>query len=141
MGLGGQHFAVVETLDGYTIVRDFETPLAHTATQAPPLFWATSEYAAALGRGRAERLALGLSSRPGVIAYGKEQLGLRDSGVLEETLAGAHSAFGFRHAGLRLLIRSDDKCFLLPNGWTRSTGTAIALPDVSGLRFEFTVGR
>jgi hypothetical protein len=105
------------------------------------LFWAASAYAAALGRGRAEILETGLSERPGVIVYSKERLGLTGPGVVEEELPGARSAFHFRYEGLRLLIRSDDKYFLLPDGWTRSNGTAIVLPDSSGLRFEFTVGQ
>jgi hypothetical protein len=104
------------------------------------LFWATSLYATALGRGRAERLAVDLSSRPGVVVYSEEQLGLSGPGVIEEALAETSSVFGFRYGGLRLLIRTDDKYFLLPDGWTRSIGTVIVLPDAAGLRFEFTVG-
>jgi hypothetical protein len=104
------------------------------------MFWTVSEYADALGRGRAERLEAGLSSRPGVIVFSKEDLGLTGPGVVVERLRGASSAFRFRYSGLRLLIRSNDKYFLLPEQWTHSTGAAVVLPDAERLRFEFTTG-
>lgn len=105
------------------------------------VFWAASEYAAALGRGRAQHLESTLSLRPGVIVYSRQQLGVNVPGVIEEALTGADSAFHYRYTGLRLLIRSDDKYFLLPDGWTRVSGIAIVLPDSEDLRFEFTAGQ
>jgi hypothetical protein len=103
-------------------------------------FWATSEYAAALGRGRAERLAAALSGLPGVIVYSKQEIGLSGPGVVEQALDMSGSAFKYRYTGLRLLVHSGDKYFLLPAGWTRFAGTAIVLPESSELRFEFRVG-
>jgi hypothetical protein len=104
------------------------------------LFWAMSEYAGALGRGRAERLEAGLSSRPSVVVFSKERLNLSAPAVEETALAGSESSFRFSYSGLRLLIRSGGKYFLLPDGWTRDTGVAVVLPDTDELRFEFAPG-
>jgi hypothetical protein len=104
------------------------------------LFWAMSEYAGALGRGRAARLEAGLSSRPGVVVFSKERLNMEAPAVVETRLPGADSSFRFRYSGLRLLIRSGGKYFLLPDGWTRDTGAAVVLPDSEDLRFEFSPG-
>lgn len=102
------------------------------------LFWTMSEYAGALGRGRAAQLEASLSSRPGATVFTGERLQLAAPGVTETRLSGADSAFRFRYDGLRLLIRSDGKYFLLPDGWSRERGVAVVLPDDDRLRIEFT---
>jgi hypothetical protein len=101
-------------------------------------FWATSKYADALGRGRAKRLAGSLSIRPSVVVYSKQRLQL---GVREMRLDRRDSAYAFRYTGLRLLVRSGGKYFLLPDGWSRQRGVAIVLSDTDELRVEFGPGR
>jgi hypothetical protein len=103
------------------------------------MFWATSDYAAALGRGRAKNLADNLDTRPGVVVYSERQLGIAGPGVIEQRVNGA-AAYRFRYKGLRLLIESDRRFFLLPQGWTRSNGTVIVLPDTPSTRLEFSPG-
>jgi len=105
------------------------------------IFWAASLYAGALGQGRAQYLAAHLSERPGVIVYSKLQLDLNGPGVRQEMLDESSAEFHFRYVGLRLLVRSADKYFLLPDGWMRGAGTAIVLRDSDDLRFEFTPGQ
>lgn len=100
-------------------------------------FWTASSYAQALGRGRAARLAAGLSERPHVAVFAPKRLYIRAAGVVEQRLTGDDRAYRYRYSGLRLLIRSGRKYFLLPDGWTHANGAAIVLADSQDYRFEF----
>jgi hypothetical protein len=102
-------------------------------------FWSASEYAAALGRGRAQALAASLSSRPAVTVFSKDRLALSGPGV-EESSTGSETAYPFRYAGLRLFIETGDRFFLLPEGWSRERGTVIMLRDSPTIRLEFGSG-
>lgn len=102
-------------------------------------FWTASRYADALGRGRGEELARSLSGRPGVIVYSKEPLGLRPP-VTTTPLDLENSGYSFRYEGLRLLVRSGGKYFLVPDEWEPEDGIAIVLPDTDKFRFEFSPG-
>jgi hypothetical protein len=104
-------------------------------------FWTASTYADALGRGRAARLAAALSARPHVTVFAPKRLSIDAGGVTERRLTGDDLAYRYRYSGLRLLIRSGGKYFLLPDRWTRSSGAAIVLADSPDYRFEFGAGR
>jgi hypothetical protein len=104
-------------------------------------FWAASVYADALGRGRSIRIANRLQTRPQVTVYSVQRLHLAGTGITEQQLPGRDSAYLYRYSGLRLLIRSDAKYFLLPDSWSHQTGSAIVLADTPTLRFEFGAGR
>lgn len=104
-------------------------------------FWTASEYADALGRGRAQRLAASLQLRPQVTVYAPKRLAIDAGDVVEQRLAGDDGAYRYRYSGLRLLVRSGGKYFLVPDGWTRRSGTAIVLADSTDYRFEFGAGR
>lgn len=101
------------------------------------LFWAVSDYAVAVGRGRTEQLVANLASRPGVVLYSSERLHLGGTGVIETRLDETESAFRFRHTGLKLLLRANDKYFLLPATWSFSDGITIVIPDTDAVRVEF----
>jgi hypothetical protein len=101
-------------------------------------FWAASKYADALGTGRAEHLARELWRRPSVVVYSKHRLQLP---VREVRLDRQDAAYTFRYTGLRLLVRSGGKYFLLPYGWSKQDGVAIALADSDELRLEFSACR
>ncbi len=103
-------------------------------------FWTASVYAEALGRGRSQLVADRLQLRPQVTVYSERRLHLGGTGVTEQQLPRRDSEFRYRYAGLRLLVRSDDKYFLLPDGWSRGASAAIVLPDGAGTRFEFGTG-
>ena len=100
------------------------------------LFWATGDWAQAVGRGRAQQLAQSLRQRPGVVVYSDGPLHLDVPGVTETVLGGPSPVYRYR--GLKLLIRSGGKFFLLPATWTPRDGVAVVLADGDGLRFEFT---
>jgi len=106
------------------------------------LFWATTDYARAYGRGRAVAYARDLAVRPGVVIYSAERLFLQGPGVREQALpAGEHASYRYRYSGLRLLTESHGRLFLLPAGWTTSDGAAIVLAGGDQLRVEFTRGQ
>jgi hypothetical protein len=105
------------------------------------LFWGCTDYARALGRGRAQLLHAGLSARPGVVVYSVQRLHLEGDGVEETALVeeGANE-FRFRYAGLRLFTRAGGRLFLLPAQWSVADGRALIVPDDEHVRVEFTVG-
>jgi hypothetical protein len=100
------------------------------------LFWAASEYARALGRGRSALLEATLPYRPGVTVFSTQPLHLEGAGVDATPVEGSQ----YRYDGLRLFIRSGGKYFLLPEQWSAASGRAIVLPDNDRMRVEFTVG-
>lgn len=123
-----------------------------TATAAPPdtirrvlvagvvvvsLFWATSEYADALGRGRAKAIALDLKKVPAVVVFSDSRLWLTRPGVRERVVGPPRSRYRFRYDGFRFVIRSGGSYFLLPDCWTSCRGAVVVLPESVGLRFEF----
>lgn len=103
------------------------------------LFWGTTLHAGALGRGRAIAFVDTLSTRPSVTVFSKTSLALPPP-VIETPIGAPESEYRFRYTNLRLVIRSNEKYFLLPDGWSRSTGTAILLEDTSNIRLEFRPG-
>jgi hypothetical protein len=104
-------------------------------------FWGMSIYADALGRGRA--MALGAAVReelPAVRVYSERSLGLADAVAHVDRLTGPDERYPHRYSGLRLLVQSGGKYFLVPDGWTRESGTLIVLPDTPDIRVEFSPG-
>jgi hypothetical protein len=106
------------------------------------MFWATTEYAIAVGRGQAEGFARTLDRRPGVIVYSVDRLFLDAPGIVETALPpGPDANFHYRYQGLRLLTDSHGRFFLLPEGWAPGTTPTIVLDDSDRLRVEFVPGR
>lgn len=104
------------------------------------LFWGSSDYARALGRGRAQILHARLPLRPGVVVHSVQRLRLEGPGVEETVLAEAEGDYAFSYRGLRLFTRAGGNYFLLPTEWSVANGRAIVLPDDDRIRIEFTVG-
>jgi hypothetical protein len=102
------------------------------------LFWATSEYASALGRGRAETLAGQIRHLPGAILYAKGRLYIDAPGVVEYDLGDPNSVYRYRYRGLRLLFGTADNYLLVPVLWKRATGDVIVLPKTGLIHLEFT---
>jgi hypothetical protein len=99
------------------------------------LFWELSNYAAVVGRGYALDIAASLPALPHATAYSAEPLGIQAPGVHEERLGAAGD---YRTTGLRLLVRSGGRLFLLHDGWNPWSGTVIVLPDNDHLRWQFS---
>jgi hypothetical protein len=102
------------------------------------LFWATSEYVAATARGRALYFAAGLAREPSVVIYSDKRLFLAGPGILEEPLPDQPTAaYRYRYSGMRLLVESQGRYFLLPAGWRPGTAT-LMLDQGTGMRIELT---
>ncbi|MGH2701047.1 MAG: hypothetical protein ACRDJ2_04630, partial [Actinomycetota bacterium] len=110
------------------------------ALVALSLFWAASEYARELGRSRAIRLAANLDLLSDAVVYSHQQLHIDAPGTTEDPIGEDETSFRYRTSGLKLFIKSDDKYFLLSEGWTRSQGTAIVIPDTADIRIELAPG-
>ncbi len=104
------------------------------------LFWGMSRYADALGRGRAQLLGDNLRAQPRVTLYSERSLGIDPSIAVGDRLADQDARYSHRYSGLRLLVRSNDKYFLLPENWTPSTGTVLVIPDGPEIRLELSPG-
>jgi hypothetical protein len=76
-----------------------------------------------------------------VILYSVQPLGLDGPGVDYTSLPADPSRFRFRYSGLKLLVRSGGKYFLVPAGWSsRSGAPTFAIPDGDDIRVEFQPG-
>lgn len=98
------------------------------------LFWAMGDYAHLKGRELARNLSNNLTRLANVVVYSERDLAIDAPGVTRSDLGGAEGAYRYRYSGLRLLIRSQDKYFLVPEKYD---GTAIVLPESEAVRFEF----
>jgi hypothetical protein len=102
------------------------------------VFWAFS--VAAEERGAADSARLhreGFVRLPGVVVYSTEPLALEGDGVTEDEVSRGGSAFRWRYDGLRLLVRSNQRYFMVPVGWQPGRSTVVVLDEGPGLRFEF----
>jgi hypothetical protein len=104
------------------------------------IFWATATIAQWTGLGLAKYDARHLYNLPSVILDTKERLFLRDGPVIEETVLpqSEGQTFHYRYRGLRLLIESQSRMFLVPDEWSSSDSTLIVPLDGSvRVQFQF----
>jgi hypothetical protein len=102
------------------------------------LFWASGEYAKAIGRGIADRIAAYPYGRPSVIVYSEKRLYLGGGiAVTEEVLPDDPTArFRYRYGKLRLLTAFGDRLFLIPESWSDGDRSAIIIVLDSSVRIE-----
>jgi hypothetical protein len=105
------------------------------------LFWAATDYSAAVGTSRAMDFVAGMPGYPDVVLYSERSLSLVAPGVRETRCQDAQAAYRFRYDGLKLVLESGGEYFFLPTGWTRASGAAILLPQDSSIRLEFSPAR
>ncbi len=104
------------------------------------LVWGVANYADIKGRQLGEFVADQLAFRPGVVVYSEKRLQIDEPGVTETRFGDPDSAYGFRYDGLKLLLRSKSRFFLVPASWTVDGGTTIVLPETDSIRLEFVAG-
>jgi hypothetical protein len=105
------------------------------------LFWEVSNYAGVVGRGYAVQLSRSINTLPRATAFSPAPLGIQAPGVHEERLdvdSGAGDEPRYRITGLRFLVRSGGRIFLLHDQWTPHRGTVIVLPDNDQVRWQFS---
>jgi hypothetical protein len=100
------------------------------------LFWAANSFAASFGTGRAVDDATALPRRPEVVLDTKERLVDPPEGVTETPLP-VHDGqtFRYRYRGLRLLLATGERLFLVPEYWT-DQGRTLVVPNDSQLRLQ-----
>ena len=103
------------------------------------LFWGVSDFAQVVGRGQAAEIEARMPWLPRADVYSSAELAIGAPGVTESKL-GTESAPLYKYTGLRLLLLSGDRFFLLPEGWTLTRGTVVVLPDNDAIRIEFGNG-
>jgi hypothetical protein len=103
------------------------------------LFWATTEYAQAVGRGLATAIVHDLDRRPAVVLYSRQPLLLESPVKLDVLPDPSGNGYRYRYSGLRLLTESSGRVILLPDDWQRNKGPAIVLEE-NGLRLEMYPG-
>ncbi|WP_158841477.1 hypothetical protein [Saccharothrix deserti] len=109
------------------------------------LFWATNNFAAAYGRGRAAESAAELHTRPVVVLDLEQRLYLPEGtkGVHQFPLPDSDGRrFRVRCQGLRLLTEAGGRLFLVPEHWTGSDSTrrTIVVPYDESVRIQFLPG-
>jgi hypothetical protein len=99
------------------------------------LFWAVNVFAWASGDARAYKDALGLPEQPEVVLDSGERLTDIPAGVTESPLPARQSTFRYRYRGLRLLLASGDRLFLVPQHWT-AKGRTLVVPYDGHVRIQ-----
>jgi hypothetical protein len=94
-------------------------------------FWAMAGVAERQGETQARAFEVLLRYQPKAIVYSREHLQIKGPGVHVVRLSGGtDSAYAFRYDGLRTLVHTRGRWFLLPAGWRRDNKTSvILLPD------------
>ncbi|MFJ2738936.1 hypothetical protein ACIO3O_04635 [Streptomyces sp. NPDC087440] len=105
------------------------------------LVWAATDYAAAVGRGRAAQLVVRLPGTTTAVVHSTRALALSAPGIRETRCADAKSGYPYRYEGLTLVIQSANQFVLLPQNWTATTGVAVVLPRSDSVRLEFVTPR
>ena len=105
-------------------------------------FWELSSYATVVGNGYAQRIADTVDHLPRVVVTSPEPLGVQANGVAETAVSlpvqsGAGSV-RYRTTGLRLLVSSGGRLFLLSDGWKPGRGSVVVLPDDKTLHWQFS---
>lgn len=101
------------------------------------MFWAATDYSAAVGRTQARKYVDQLDRQPDVLIYSARSLRLSAPGVREIRCQDPEAAYQFRYDGLKLMIQSGGQYVFVPVRWSRPTGTAFVIPSTDALRLDF----
>jgi hypothetical protein len=100
------------------------------------LFWAVHEFAWAFGADRAYDDAVKLPEQPEVVLDTGERLTDLPAKVTESSLSPTQeAAFRYRYRGLRLLVASGGRLFLVPQRWTEQ-GRTLVVPYNGEVRIQ-----
>lgn len=99
------------------------------------LFWTANSFASAYGNGRALDDAEDLPKRPEVILDTQEPINDPPFGVLHTELPG-NVKFRHRYTGLRLLVESDHRLFLVPARWSAGSSRTLVVDNSADIRLQ-----
>jgi hypothetical protein len=101
------------------------------------VFWAWGDYASHLGTSSARTTAAELAYHPDVSVFSAQALGLSGNGIAFDPIGSTESEYHFRYTGLRLLLRSDNRYFLLPKNWRRGQDPVFVVTESHDVRLQF----
>ncbi|MFS8102385.1 hypothetical protein LFM09_35195 [Lentzea alba] len=101
------------------------------------LFWAVTDYSAAVGEARGYEYETKLASMPEAVVFSTKDIGVRGPGITMTGCTAPDSAYRFRYDGLVLVLQSSGQSLLLPAQWNRRDGVALVLPRSNDVRLEF----
>jgi hypothetical protein len=104
------------------------------------LLWALHDRATDVGDQAAKRVAAGMVNRPAIMIYSMEDIAITGPGVTVERIRQPNSRYRFCYTGLRLLIRSSDRYFLVPAEWRQGRDSVYMVPDDSHVRIDVVAG-
>jgi hypothetical protein len=105
------------------------------------LLWAAGVWAQKLGQDQGTLVADTLAYQPGATVYSKQALNIEPSGTITVArVGGGETGYSFRYDGLKLLVHSGGRYFLVSADWSPAKGRVIVLPDDNSLRVEFAPG-
>ncbi|WP_139245977.1 hypothetical protein [Geodermatophilus amargosae] len=99
--------------------------------------WLVSSYASYRGLQSATAIERDLDARPGVVLLSEQELHLRGTGLTAQDVESEDSAYRHCYSGLRYLIRSGSRHFLLPEYWQRGRDPIIVVHESDSIRFEY----
>ena len=102
------------------------------------VFWAVTVSAYSRGTERARVVERSLALQSQAVVYSDKELQLPSRAVGVARLSGKDSAYKFRYNGLRPLLYSRDRWFLLPVDWTQESGATVLVirDDPSHIRVD-----
>ena len=101
-------------------------------------FWAPGDWASQEGAKSAQALAANLAAvEPGVVIHSKVSLALDGPGVQVDVAKDPSTAYPYTYSGLRLLVRSGGRFFLLPEAWAPHTAPALVVQDDADVRVDY----
>ncbi|AZM49645.1 hypothetical protein DMB38_31170 [Streptomyces sp. WAC 06738] len=103
------------------------------------LIWAATDYAASVGRARAQQLVARLPTSTTAVLRSERSLSIDAPGVRELRCADATSGYPYRYEGLVLVIQSADQYVLLPRTWQPRQSVALVIPRTASVRLEFVL--
>lgn len=99
------------------------------------LFWMANGFAALYGKGRAEDDVRALPRRPEVVLDTTDPLDF-PAGVTETQLPADAGDFRYRYRGLRLLVESGGRLFLVPAVWDQDLSRAVVVEYGESVRLQ-----
>jgi hypothetical protein len=82
----------------------------------------------------------GLDSSASAVLYSAQSLGIPADQAEVTLCRSGDPAYRFRYARLFLLLQAGDQYVLLPQSWTRQTGSAFVVPRSDAVRLDFRPG-
>ncbi len=103
------------------------------------VFWCASTYADEKGQERAQAIFSQPSQLTAVVLYSQDSLVINVPGIQETKLTAPDAFYRYTYTGLRFLIRSAGKYFLVSHLWPSQTTQVIVILDNDQIRLETTL--